>query len=56
MQFASVAVGKKNVIAAGAVVTKDTPDYALMAGVPAMQKKTYKAGCRREIDVNTVAV
>ena len=28
-------VGKYAMVAAGAVVTKDVPDYALMAGVPA---------------------
>ena len=28
-------IGKWAMIAAGAVVTKDVPDYALMAGVPA---------------------
>ena len=28
-------IGKRAIIAAGAVVTKDVPDYALMAGVPA---------------------
>ena len=37
-----VTIGRKNVVAAGAVVTKDTADYALMAGVPAVQKKLYK--------------
>ncbi|MDO4485120.1 MAG: DapH/DapD/GlmU-related protein [Bacillota bacterium] len=30
-------IGKRAMIAAGAVVTKDVPDYALMAGVPAKQ-------------------
>ena len=28
-------IGKYSMIAAGAVVTKDVPDYALVAGVPA---------------------
>lgn len=30
-------IGKGAMIAAGAVITKDVPDYALMAGVPAKQ-------------------
>lgn len=30
-------IGKWSMIAAGAVVTKDVPDYALMAGIPARQ-------------------
>ncbi len=30
-------IGKNAMIASGAVVTKDVPDYALMAGVPAQQ-------------------
>lgn len=33
-------VGKHAMIAAGAVVTKDVPDYALMAGIPAVQVGT----------------
>jgi UDP-2-acetamido-3-amino-2,3-dideoxy-glucuronate N-acetyltransferase len=33
-----VALGRYAFIAAGAVVTKDAPDYALMMGVPARQK------------------
>lgn len=37
-----VTVGRRNVIAAGAVVTKNTPDNALMAGVPATCKKIYE--------------
>ncbi len=32
-----VKVGKANLIFAGSVVTRDTPDYALMAGMPAKQ-------------------
>lgn len=34
-------IGKKNVLAAGAVVKGETPDYALMAGCPAVVKKRY---------------
>lgn len=30
-------IGRRAIIAAGAVVTKDVPDHALMAGVPARQ-------------------
>jgi len=30
-------IGKNAMIAAGAVVTQDVPDHALMAGVPAKQ-------------------
>jgi len=32
-----VKIGKANLICAGAVVTKSTPDYAIMAGMPAKQ-------------------
>ena len=32
-----VRVGRANLICAGAVVTKNTPDYAIMAGLPARQ-------------------
>lgn len=32
-----VKIGRANLICAGAVVTKSTPDYAIMAGVPARQ-------------------
>lgn len=37
-----VRVGKKNVIAAGSCVIKNTDDYSLMAGVPAVCKKKYE--------------
>ena len=30
-------IGRRNLICAGAVLTKSTPDYAIMAGVPARQ-------------------
>jgi Acetyltransferase (isoleucine patch superfamily) len=33
-----VTIGRYAFIAAGAVVTKDVPDYALMAGVPARHR------------------
>ena len=33
-----ITIGRYAFIAAGAVVVKDVPDYALMAGVPALQK------------------
>ena len=32
-----VRLGRANLVCAGAVVTKSTPDYAIMAGVPAKQ-------------------
>jgi bifunctional N-acetylglucosamine-1-phosphate-uridyltransferase/glucosamine-1-phosphate-acetyltransferase GlmU-like protein len=34
---AGVKIGRANLVCAGAVVTKSTPDYAIMAGVPAKQ-------------------
>ncbi|MBR6569958.1 MAG: acyltransferase [Clostridia bacterium] len=34
---AGVRIGRANLICANAVVTKSTPDYAIMAGVPARQ-------------------
>lgn len=39
-----IRVGMKNVIAAGAVIIGDTPDYALMCGVPGVMKKQYRVG------------
>lgn len=36
-----VKLGRRNIVAAGAVVTHDTPDNVLMAGVPAILKKNY---------------
>lgn len=36
-----VTIGSHNVVGAGAVVIKDSPDYVLLAGAPAMVKKRY---------------
>lgn len=30
-----VTIGKHSVVAAGAIVTKDVPDYSFVAGIPA---------------------
>lgn len=37
-----VTVGRHAVVAAGAVVVDDVPDYALVAGVPARVVKSYR--------------
>jgi bifunctional UDP-N-acetylglucosamine pyrophosphorylase/glucosamine-1-phosphate N-acetyltransferase len=45
MLVAPVRVGKNAMTGAGAVVTKDVPDGALAAGVPAVVKKTINGAC-----------
>ena len=40
-------VGKKCIIAAGAIVTKDIPDYSIAAGVPARVIKSYNFNTHR---------
>ncbi|OME94712.1 MULTISPECIES: acyltransferase [Paenibacillus] len=35
-----VTIGKHSVVSAGAVVTKDVPDYSIVGGVPAKLLKT----------------
>lgn len=42
-------IGKSALVAAGAVVTRDVPDYALMAGVPARQIG-WVCECGRKLD------
>lgn len=48
-------IGKWAMIAAGAVVTKDVPDYALMAGVPARQIG-WVCECGQKLDISTEKV
>lgn len=44
-------IGKWSMIAAGAVVTKNVPDYALMAGVPA-ERIGWVCECGSKLDEN----
>ena len=46
-------VGRYAMIAAGAVVTKDVPDHALMAGVPARQIG-WVCECGKKLDENLI--
>jgi UDP-2-acetamido-3-amino-2,3-dideoxy-glucuronate N-acetyltransferase len=49
-------IGKHSVIGAGAVVTKDVPDYALIVGVPGKQIGWIsEAGVRLKFDENNEA-
>lgn len=41
MVMAGVTLGKRCIVAAGAVVTKSFPDYSMVAGVPAKCIKSY---------------
>ncbi|MCO6429350.1 MAG: Gfo/Idh/MocA family oxidoreductase [Deltaproteobacteria bacterium] len=45
-------IGRHAFIAAGAVITKDVPDYALMAGVPAKQKG-WMCECGESLSLNS---
>ena len=49
MILPGVTIGKRVVVAAGSVVTRDVPDDSLVAGNPARLIRTldYPAGCRR---------
>ena len=49
MVLPGVTIGKRVVVAAGAVVTRDVPDDVLVAGNPArvVRALEYPAGCRR---------
>lgn len=42
-------IGKHSFVAAGAVVTKDVPDYAMMVGVPA-KRSGWICECGQKID------
>ena len=37
-----VTIGEGSIVAAGSVVTKSVPDYTLVAGNPAVEKKKLK--------------
>ena len=37
----NVTIGKHSIVAAGAIVTRDVPDYSLVAGIPAKIIKQY---------------
>jgi sugar O-acyltransferase (sialic acid O-acetyltransferase NeuD family) len=39
----NIEIGAGAIVAAGAVVTKDVPEMALVAGIPAAVKKTYRS-------------
>ena len=49
MVLPGVTIGKRVLVAAGAVVTRDVPDDVLVAGNPArvVRALTYPPGCRR---------
>jgi acetyltransferase-like isoleucine patch superfamily enzyme len=49
MILPGVTIGKRVLVAAGAVVTRDVPDDSLVAGNPArvVRELAYPAGCRR---------
>jgi acetyltransferase-like isoleucine patch superfamily enzyme len=49
MILPGVTIGKRVVVAAGSVVTRDVPDDVLVAGNPArvVRELTYPAGCKR---------
>ncbi|MCX7549058.1 hypothetical protein OS188_13965 [Xanthomarina sp. F1114] len=40
--YLHIKIGKGDKVAVGAVVTKDVPDYCMVAGVPAVIKKQLK--------------
>ncbi len=43
-----IVIGKNGIVAAGAVVTKDVPDNAVMVGTPARHVKDVNPSCRLE--------
>lgn len=47
-----VTIGRKAVVAAGAVVTKDVPEMCLVAGVPAVVKKSLGNGGEKSLGVS----
>lgn len=50
-----VKVGRNSIVAAGSVVTKDVPDFCIVAGNPAKVVKTYNASSAKWEKVNKVS-
>ena len=52
--LAGVTIGKKAIVGAGAVVTNDVPDYAIMAGVPARVIGDVRDRCQPLVIANNI--